>query len=68
MRAAGILGALDAAGRAVDRAGAGFLVEAYPAAALKCWGLPYKSYKGPNNRLALWGSALTTSTPTTTCS
>ncbi len=45
MRGAGLLGALHAAGRPVDRAGGGTVVECYPAAALKRWSLPHRSYK-----------------------
>jgi uncharacterized protein DUF429 len=43
MRAARILGALP--GQAVDRSGAGAIVEVYPAVALRIWGLPYRQYK-----------------------
>ena len=39
----------------VDRAGAGQVVEVYPAAALKCWHLPFQTYKGPLHRAALGG-------------
>lgn len=46
MRGAGLLSALAAAGRPVDRSGAGTVVETYPAAALRVWGLPYQRYKG----------------------
>ena len=46
MRGAGVLGALAQAGTPVDRAGGGRIVEAYPAAAMKLWGLPHQSYKG----------------------
>jgi predicted RNase H-like nuclease len=53
MRAAGLLAALADAGRPVDRSGAGLLVEVYPAAALRIWGLASRSYKGTGNRLAL---------------
>jgi len=45
MRGAGLLGALAAKGRPVDRAGGGTVVECYPAAALRAWGLPHQSYK-----------------------
>lgn len=37
----------------MDRAGGGAVVEAYPAAAMKLWGLPYQSYKGPTKRAGL---------------
>ncbi len=53
MRAAGLLAALAAAGRPVDRSGAGLLVEVYPAASLRIWGLASRSYKGPGNQAAL---------------
>ena len=45
MRGAGLLGALSAAGTPVDRTGAGTVVECYPSAALRTWGLPHRSYK-----------------------
>ena len=44
MRAADLQAALAEQGRPVDRAG-GWLVEVYPAAALKGWGLAHQSYK-----------------------
>lgn len=53
MRAAGLLAALADAGKPVDRAGAGLLVEVYPAAALRLWGFASRSYKGRGNRAAL---------------
>ena len=53
MRAAGLLALLADAGTPVDRTGAGPLVEVYPAAALRLWGLTSRSYKGPGNRAAL---------------
>ena len=53
MRAAGLLAALADAGQPVDRAGNGVLVEVYPAAALRAWGLTSRSYKGASNRGAL---------------
>jgi hypothetical protein len=49
MRCAGLLARLAAEGRPVDRSGAGVLVEVYPAAALKHWGLPFRGYKGAVN-------------------
>jgi predicted nuclease with RNAse H fold len=45
MRAAWLLGALNLAGTPVDRAGRGKVVEVYPAAALRRWGLPATGYK-----------------------
>lgn len=53
MRAAGLLAALADAGEPVDRTGAGLIVEVYPAAALRVWGLASRSYKGSGNRPAL---------------
>jgi predicted nuclease with RNAse H fold len=50
MRAAGLLARLADQGRPVDRAGGGVVVEVYPAASLKIWGLPYRSYKGKDGR------------------
>ena len=47
MRCAGLLAILARTGRPVDRLGAGVVVEVYPAAALKAWGLPWRGYKGP---------------------
>ncbi|GAA4785597.1 DUF429 domain-containing protein [Actinomycetospora chlora] len=47
MRWAGILDALHLeTGHPVDRSGAGPVVEVYPSAALKQWGLPRRGYKG----------------------
>lgn len=53
MRCAALLARLAAAGRPVDRRGTGTVVEVYPAACLKLWGLPYRGYKRPRNRDAL---------------
>ncbi len=53
MRAAGLLAALADAGQPVDRTGSGLLVEVYPAAALRLWGLASRAYKGTTNRPAL---------------
>jgi predicted nuclease with RNAse H fold len=52
MRCAGLLSALAAAGRPVDRAGAGLVVEVYPAASLRGWGLPHRGYKRASNASA----------------
>ncbi len=46
VRAAGLLAGLAAAGESVDRGGEGRVVEVYPAACLKLWGLPHRGYKG----------------------
>lgn len=37
----------------VDRSGAGPVVEVYPAASLKLWGLPHQGYKRQANTAAL---------------
>jgi predicted nuclease with RNAse H fold len=49
MRAAALLAALAGAGRPVDRAGTGVVVEVYPAASLRVWGLPDRGYKRTAN-------------------
>jgi predicted nuclease with RNAse H fold len=49
MRCAGLLSRLAATGHPIDRSGAGVVVEVYPAAALKHWGLTYRRYKGTAN-------------------
>lgn len=53
MRCAGLLARLAESGRPVDRGGAGVVVEVYPAASLKAWGLPYRGYKRARHRHAL---------------
>ena len=53
MRCAGLLAGLAHRGLAVDRSGAGRVVEVYPAASLKIWDLPYRGYKRPANVAAL---------------
>lgn len=65
MRGAGLLGSLAAAGRPVDRAGSGLLIETYPSAALRLWGLPHQGYKGSAKTAALGGlvDALLLETP-----
>lgn len=45
-RCAGLLSMLAADGQDVDRCGGGRVVEVYPAAALRCWGLAHRGYKG----------------------
>lgn len=49
LRWAGIEARLRDLGTHVSRDGAGDVCEVYPAAALKCWGLPYRGYKGAKN-------------------
>lgn len=46
LRWAGIEARLRAEGSAVPRDGSGRFCEVYPAAALSCWGLPSRGYKG----------------------
>ncbi len=61
MRAAGLLARLAALGDVVDRAGSGVVVEVYPAASLRMWGLAHRGYKGNANlssRVALLESLL----------
>jgi predicted nuclease with RNAse H fold len=47
LRCAVLLAKLDASGRPVDRTGAGAVVEVYPAASLRGWGLRHRGYKRP---------------------
>jgi predicted nuclease with RNAse H fold len=47
LRCAVLLAKLDASGRPVDRTGAGPVVEVYPAASLRGWGLRHRGYKQP---------------------
>jgi predicted nuclease with RNAse H fold len=47
LRCAFLQARLAAEGRPVDRSGAGPVVEVYPAASLKIWGLPWAGYKRP---------------------
>ncbi len=49
MRCAGLLSRYGAVHGPVPRDGSGKLVEVYPAAALKRWGLPHSGYKGKAN-------------------
>jgi predicted nuclease with RNAse H fold len=53
MRAAGLLARLAADGEPVDRTGAGVVVEVYPAASLRRWGLPSTRYKRKANLAGL---------------
>lgn len=50
MRCAALQTRLAQAGRSVDRSGAGAVVEVYPAASLKVWGLPWRGYKTTRNQ------------------
>jgi hypothetical protein len=52
MRAAALFSRLVKAGEPVARDGSGKLVEVYPAAALRRWGLKAQGYKGKKNREA----------------
>jgi predicted nuclease with RNAse H fold len=47
LRCAGLLALLAGQGVPVDRCGTGTVVEVYPSASLKSWGLPYRGYKRP---------------------
>lgn len=49
MRCAGLLAQLAGQGQPADRRGRGVVVEVYPAASLKCWGLPHRGYKNSRN-------------------
>ncbi|GAA0990491.1 DUF429 domain-containing protein [Acrocarpospora macrocephala] len=49
MRCAGVMAELARRGQVVDRRGGGVVVEVYPAASLKRWGLPFKGYKRAAN-------------------
>ena len=49
MRCAGISARLAREGRPVDRCGRSVVVEVYPAASLKLWGLSHRGYKRPRN-------------------
>lgn len=49
MRAAALLAVLAGRGRPVDRSGTGVVVEVYPAASLRIWGLPERGYKRAAN-------------------
>jgi predicted nuclease with RNAse H fold len=53
MRCAALLAELARRGRPVDRRGGGAVVEVYPAACLKRWGLPYRGYKRAANLIEL---------------
>ncbi|RIQ20264.1 DUF429 domain-containing protein [Jiangella rhizosphaerae] len=51
-RCAWLLAQLSRRGLDVHRAGSGAVVEVYPAASLKVWGLPHRGYKGAVHRAA----------------
>lgn len=53
MRAARLQSLLIKEGHPVDRIGAGLIVEVYPAAGLKKWGLHHRKYKGKKNSAVL---------------
>ncbi|MEV5751578.1 DUF429 domain-containing protein [Actinoallomurus sp. NPDC052308] len=53
MRCAALLSRLAREGRPVDRCGTGVVVEVYPAASLRLWGLPYRGYKRAHDVAAL---------------
>jgi predicted nuclease with RNAse H fold len=55
MRAARLQARLAYAGHDTRRDGRGLIVEVYPAAGLKHWGLPHRRYKGRANHTALDG-------------
>ncbi|WP_214110098.1 DUF429 domain-containing protein [Acrocarpospora catenulata] len=65
MRCAGLMAELARRGQNVDRTGQGAIVEVYPAASLKQWGLSWKSYKRSANlpNLTLLVDALQTAAP-----
>lgn len=46
LRCAALLARLAEDGEPVDRAGNGVVIEVYPAASLRAWGLPHRRYKG----------------------
>lgn len=53
MRCAALQTRLAAEGVSIDRSGAGAVVEVYPAASLKVWGLPWRGYKTTKNQAVL---------------
>jgi predicted nuclease with RNAse H fold len=55
MRCASLLAELANRGSPADRAGAGVVVEVYPAASLHHWGLRHRGYKGTGNAALLDG-------------
>jgi len=69
LRCAVLLAKLDASGRPVDRTGAGPVVEVYPAASLRGWGLRHRGYKqpGPPDVLAAAADDLLAAAPWLDC-
>jgi hypothetical protein len=63
MRCAELLDAFAATGEDVDRSGGGRLVEAYPAAALRLWGVDTTGYKTRPEAVALAVEALRRAAP-----
>lgn len=65
MRAAVLLAKLAAQDRPVDRSGAGVVVEVYPAASLRVWGLTHRDRRRKTdvNRLSATVDRLTTAAP-----
>ena len=65
MRCAILLAELARRGQPVDRAGTGKVVEVYPAASLKVWGLTHQGYKRPREpeKLGQLMDELATQTP-----
>ena len=53
LRCACLLAEAGRRGQDISRAGDGLIVEAYPAASLRAWGLTHKRYKKPGGGLAL---------------
>ena len=53
LRCASLLALFAQQGHEVSRDGSGKVVEVYPAASLKIWGLPWRGYKRPGDTQAL---------------
>ena len=69
LRCAVLLAKLDASGRPVNRSGTGAVVEVYPAASLRGWGLRHRGYKQPRTPDVLAAAAddLLTAAPWLDC-
>jgi predicted nuclease with RNAse H fold len=69
LRCAVLLAKLAASGHPVDRSGAGPVVEVYPAASLRSWGLRHRGYKqpGPPGLLAAAADDLLAAAPWLDC-